>query len=111
MVRENTVHGLYDHDPRGVVRASRFSYKGVILGVFSHGEFYSESSVTAVKLDGRKDWDITPLGKNYIHDFYERATVEFCFSYIVKTGVRVFGHVVGRKFTRGGELWLLMWVG
>jgi hypothetical protein len=102
MARENTVHDFNDHDLRGIVRASRFFYKGSILGVFSHGEFYSENSVIPVKLDGKKDWNIIPIGKNFMHEFYERAIVEFCFYYIVKTGIRVFGHVVGRKFTRGG---------
>jgi len=101
MSRENTVHDFDDHDLRGIVRASRFSYKGIILGVFSHGEFYSESNVTAVKLDERKDWVITPYRKTLGHEGHERATVEFCFSYIGKTGIRVFGHVVGKKFTRG----------
>ena len=103
MSRVNTVHGLYDYDLRGHVRASRKTPKGIILGVFFDGEFYSESIVIPVKLDGKKDWNITPIGKNYIHDFYERATVEFWFHYIVKTVVRVFGHVVGKKFMRGGE--------
>jgi len=101
MSRENTVHGLYDHDLRGIVRASRFSYIGSILGVFSYGEFYSESSVIPVKLSVRRHWEITPYRKTFRHEKHERATVEFCFSYIGKTGVRVFGHVVGRKFTRG----------
>ncbi len=101
MARENTVHDFNDHDLRGIVRASRFSYIGSILGVFSHGEFYSESRVISVKLDGKKDWNIIPIGKNFMHEFYERATVEFCFSYIGKTGIRLVGHVVGRKFTRG----------
>jgi hypothetical protein len=100
MSRENTVHDFNDHDLRWIVRASKFSYKGSILGVFSHGEFYSKSSVTAVKLDGEKDWNIIPIGKNIMHDFYERATVEFCFYYIVKTGIRLVGHVVG-KSSRG----------
>ncbi len=82
-----------------------------MLGVFFDGEFNRESSVIAVKLSVKKDSLITPIGKNIVHEFYERATVEFCFSYIGKTGIRLVGHVVGKKFTRGGEPWRLMLVG
>jgi hypothetical protein len=80
MSRENTVHDFDDHDLRGIVRASRFSYIGVILGVFFDGKFNRESSVILVKLDGKKDWNIIPIGKNIVHGFYERATVEHLFS-------------------------------
>jgi len=79
MSRENTVHDLYGHNLRWITRAPRFSYKGIILGVFSHGEFYSESSVTAVKLSVRKDWVITPYRKTLGHEGHERATVEHLF--------------------------------
>jgi hypothetical protein len=111
MSRENTVHDFDDHDLRGIVRASRFSYIGGMLGVFFDGEFNRESSVIAVKLAVRKDWVITPYRKTLGHEGHVRATVEFCFSYIGKTGIRLVGHVVGEKFTRGGEPWRLMLVG
>jgi hypothetical protein len=90
----NNVHDFDDHDLRGIVRASRFSYKGVILGVFFNGKFYSESSVILVKLDGRKDWDITPYRKNSVHGFHERATVEHLFLLYSKnrnSGIRTCG--------------------
>jgi len=72
MSRVNTVHGLYDHDLRGHVRASRKTPKGIILGVFFDGEFYSESSVTAVKLSVRKDSLIKRVGEK-IHGTMPRS--------------------------------------
>ncbi len=65
MSRENTVHDFDDHDLRGIVRASRFSYIGGMLGVFFDGEFNRESSVIAVKLSVKKDSLITPIGKKH----------------------------------------------
>jgi len=103
MSRVNKVHDLYDHDLRGFAYVSSFTYEKLVLQVLHHGENYTASSVKPVKVDGKKDWEKNPLEKNYSHDFYERATLEFCFHYIVKTVVRVFGHVVGKKFMRGGE--------
>jgi len=79
MSRENTVHDFDDHGLRWDVCASKFSYKGSILGVFSHGEFYSKSSVTAVKLSVRKDWVIIPYRKTLGHEEHERVTVEHLF--------------------------------
>jgi hypothetical protein len=101
MSRENTVHDFDDHDLRGIVRASRFSYKGLFRRVSFYGEFYSGYTAFAVKLAVRKDWVITPYRKTLGHEGHERATVEFCFSYIGKTGIRVFRHVVGKKVHEG----------
>jgi len=103
MSRVNFVHGLYDHDLRGFAYVSSFTREKPVLQVLHHGENYSENSVRPVKVDGKKDSPYNPYRKNTVHVFYERATVEFWFHYIVKTVVRVFGHVVGRKFMRGGE--------
>ena len=94
MSRENTVHDFDDHDLRGIVRASRFSYIGGRLGVFFDGKFNRESSVIPVKLSVKKDPLITPIGKNIVHEFYERATVEHLFSLYSKnksSGIRTCG--------------------
>ena len=94
MSRENTVHDFDDHDLRGIVRASRFFSIGVILGVFFDGRFNRESSVIPVKLDGKKDPLITPIEKNIVHEFYERATVEHLFSLYSEnksSGIRTCG--------------------
>jgi hypothetical protein len=86
MSRENTVHDFNDHDLRWIARASRFSYKGVILGVSFYGEFYSESNVTPVKLAVRRHWVITPYRKTFRHEGDERATVEHLFFLYRKNG-------------------------
>jgi hypothetical protein len=86
MSRENTVHDFDDHDLRWDVRASRFSYIGVILGVFFHGEFYSESSVIHVKLGERRHWEITPYRKTLGHEGHDRAAVEHLFFLFRKNG-------------------------
>jgi len=63
MSRVNFVHGLYDHDLRGFAYVSSFTREKPVLQVLHHGENYSENSVRPVKVDGKKDWDITPIGK------------------------------------------------
>ncbi len=80
MARENIVHDTYVLSLANRIEASRFSYKGSILGVFFDGKFYSASSVIPVKLFVKKDWVITPYRKNSMHGLHERATVEHPFS-------------------------------
>ena len=72
MSRVNTVHGLHDHDLRGIVRASRISPKGIILGVFFDGKFNRESSVIPVKLSVKKDSLIKRVGEK-IHGTMPRS--------------------------------------
>lgn len=104
MSRVNTVHGLYDHDLRGHVRASRKTPKGIILGVFFDGEFYSESSVTAVKLSVRKGSLIKRVGGK-IHGTtvrsWDRKTVVSLTNREVMRNSVSSGYLE-KKFMRGG---------
>ncbi len=86
MVRENTVHDTYVLSLANRIEASRFSYKGSILGVFFDGEFNSASSVIPVKLSVKKDSLITPYRKTLRHGEHVRATVEHLFFLYRKNG-------------------------
>jgi hypothetical protein len=104
MSRVNTVHGLYDHDLRGHVRASSLFAKGIILGVFSHGKFNRESSVIPVKLSVRKDSLIKRVKKTFTARQHVREIVKQAFvsGPVKQMPIRFFEAYIQKKYTRGG---------
>jgi hypothetical protein len=99
----NSVHDFDGHDLRGIVRASRFSYIGVILGVFFDGKFNRESSVIPVKLDGKKDSLINPYKKTFTVRQHVREIMEQAFvpRAVTQMPIRFFEVHIQKKVHEG----------